>query len=213
MKTLKLFSTLLLGMFALTTLTSCLGDDDDNGTSVTIIDTEGQRANALSAMAGTYNGSLYYDYDAVAHAFTKNTVLSWTINSDGTFTANNFPMSIFASYTGNIQEKDILTAVGNQKITAKITPNASLSNIYRSSFEPSSTAYEYKVKLNESDELEHTVVISLAKNITTSQGTAYSLVDYETTNRLMVADVLVDKIVIDGQIHDIKSIVRFYGTR
>ena len=62
MKTLKLFSTLLLGMFALTALTSCLGDDDDNGTSATMLETEEQRTNALSSMVGSYNGTLYY-YD------------------------------------------------------------------------------------------------------------------------------------------------------
>lgn len=212
MKTLKLFSTLLLGMFALTALTSCLGDDDDNGTSATMLETEEQRTNALSSMAGSYNGTLYY-YDVTAAENTGKTALIWTINSDGTFTANNFPMSVFANYTGNIQEKAVLAAVGNQKVTAKITPYAAYGSNYQSSFEPSSTAYEYKVKLNEGDEIEHTVVISLVHNYTTSQGSAYSSVVYETTNRILTATVLVDKIVIDGQIHDIKSYVVFSGTR
>ena len=159
-----------------------------------------------------YNGTLYY-YDSSAANNTGSTALAWTVNSDGTLTANNFPMSIFAHYTNDVQEKNIIAAVGFQKITAKVTPYAAFSSYYQASYEPASTSYEYKVKLNEEDEVEHTVAISFVYNLSTPEGTVYSSVVYETTNRVMTANVIVDKIVIDGKMHSIQNTIAFTGVR
>ncbi|MBQ6653753.1 MAG: DUF4840 domain-containing protein [Prevotella sp.] len=212
MKTIKLHSAMLLGMFAAATFTSCV-DGDDDGLTATILETDEQKANALSAMAGMYNGTLYY-YDSTAAQNTGSTAFMWTINSNGTFQANNFPVSILANYTSDVQTKAILSQAGFKKITGKVEPYAAFSSYYQASFLPDNTENEWTVTLENGEEpTTHTVSLSLTQSYTYNSTSVYSTFAFETTNRTLQGTILLDKMTIDGTLYDLKSNIAISGIR
>ena len=212
MKTFKFYSIMLLGMFAAATFTSCVDDDDDTPTA-TILETPEQKANALSAIAGMYNGTLYY-YNPTATQNTGTIAFTWTISSDGTFAANHFPASILANYTTNAQEKAILGQLDSKKITGKVEPYATFTTYFQASFLPDNTENEWTVTLEDGEEATtHTVSLTLTQSYSYNSLSNYSTFAFETTSRTLQGSILLDKMTIDGKPCELKSEIDIVGTR
>lgn len=89
MKTFKIFSIMMCALAALS-LSSCIGDDDDNDNRLTPQQVE----QAFQQARGSYTGKMYYAYpdQKSSKRLTDSVATSWTLDTDSTMTIHNFSL-------------------------------------------------------------------------------------------------------------------------
>ena len=142
MKKINYLFILTICFMTITSLSSCLGDNDDDQKKNYLYLTHAQRMQMLNAATGNYTGWLYH---ADAAMQKKDSVaLTWQISGqDSTLTITSLPLKLFAHYTDNNTAKDVLNNAPEQTLTATIyAPYFIHQNEWNSQF------YQYSVLPN-----------------------------------------------------------------
>ncbi len=113
-KLLYSFTMFLMGIGVLSSFSSCLDDDEDDGY------TQAEMAAAMNVMKGTYNGRLLYSNSLYN---TPDTIENVRVRVDSLITILNFPMSTFAKgttiYTDSTLVADI-EALGTTQLKCQV---------------------------------------------------------------------------------------------
>lgn len=129
-------------LMTITSLSSCLGDNDDDQKKNYLYLTHAQRMQMLNAATGNYRGWMYY-FDA--NTQKKDSVaLTWQISGqDSTLTIASLPLKQFANFTDNNTAKDVLNNAPGQPLTATFhAPYVIRQNEWNAQF------YQYSVLPN-----------------------------------------------------------------
>ncbi|PTL26192.1 hypothetical protein C3V39_03450 [Prevotella sp. oral taxon 820] len=119
MKKVNYLFLLMMCVMTITSLSSCLGDNDDDQRKNYSYLTHDQRMQMLNAATGNYTGWMYYVNTATQKR--DSTALNWQISGkDSTLTIASLPLKQFANYTNNNTAKDVLNNTPEQNLTATI---------------------------------------------------------------------------------------------
>lgn len=190
MRKLRLFSLLLVVSAAAFTLTSCLGDSDDNNKL-----TPQQTQQCFRAVQGSHHGKLIYivsNSSSGAPAKKDSVSTSWTITSDSTMTLIRIPAKVIATAvdTTTAEHKEIRDAILKQPDQSmecyigfvKMNPIQWLIN-------PTGLTYEVAVKGG-----NHKIQVVFYMNNT------YSFGQFTTSTNSMLLQIIAAGAKIDGSI-------------
>lgn len=171
MKNLKNFILCILCLATASfSLTSCLGDDDDDDTPSIL--TPAERAQQMNAMQGIYNGYVYYN-DYTAANGVDSLATSWNVTApDSTLNCPAFPVKCFANCLSETDSdaKAILLAAQPQRFNAEIRLfpyKNEQEGYYFFYLFPKEEKMSYTVEL---EEVSHTVVVTYTASSATVNG-------------------------------------------
>ena len=107
----------------ITSMTACLGNDDDNNNYQIKPLTPTEKAAQMLDMSGEYNGKLYFINDTT---FVNDSVnISWSVNAfDSIMTIRNFPVRVLANGISEPITRTLLLSGGEFDMRAMLHPYA-----------------------------------------------------------------------------------------
>lgn len=196
----------LLCMVALS-LTSCLDDNDDDSTYVTL--TETQRNIVKSNIAGRYTGKIYYNLSQLNYASSGDSIdATWNVSSADSTLIMEFPVSILSNYVYASAVKEAIEGAGYQSIEATIyvpytmyqnTWNAQLYEYY---FYPKEEYFTFTGANGSSVSLHFAEYMRVSDN-SGNEAVYYPVWQY--MNSRMVLYLLIDEIRVDDTSYSISN--------
>ncbi len=198
MENLKKMMVMLICMGIMATITSCLGDDDNNNTQTVL--TASQKSAQIYEMSGNYNGYVYFTNDSTLRTDSSSCV--WRLAaSDSALVIPNFPVAILANGVNDNVAKKCLLNGGTTTFKGVLHPYYNTNN--------SKSYYTYWM-LVDNDKMEFTIenegtshnvtvnyVYQMVANNGINYSTFYSVGDY--LNGEMLVYILVKDVIFDNK--------------
>lgn len=203
------------------TLTSCIGDDDDNKTKEL---TPYEKESIMRSLAGSYTGKVHF-YNP-GHIDMKDSLeMHWTLSDRGLFDSEDFPVEYLRNFVSNTSEEyQILSAATRKAYKGAIDPiqsqQISTGVLYLCRFTPNSFTYSFKVEYDGND---YDVNLSLLSTLVRQEGAGssnYSSISEfsdegvgETRVTKMYGYILMEKMTINGKTIPINDYAMVIGHR
>lgn len=202
-------------------LSSCLDDDDNKPKELS----SQEKETILRNLSGDYQGKLHF-YNP-GHLDGKDSLdVSWSVEKDGFFECNNFPVAFLAHYVSSTSEEyKILSSAPTSNYRATMAPiqkeSSQGSMLYRCTFRPQTSDYSFSIDYQGSS---YNVSVSLVNVLTRTDGSAtgsnYAAISDHMeitsgTQRVMRmwGYILLDKMTINSQTVTINDYALFSGRR
>ena len=195
--------------------TSCSIDNDDDSSNTKKILTSLERKEQVAAIAGNYQGKIYFTNDTTMQIDSIN--CNWQVTApDSMLRMADFPVSVFAMGIRNVEARKVLLNGGVTEFRGTLFPYVNdyvEKGYYTFWMEPVDYVLNFNVDL---EGTSHTVKVDFTNQMYAYASTGSTAIFYsvgEYYNHKLLSYILVKDVVVDGMPFDTGWTTYIYGEK